>query len=401
MSLTVNGVNNVSSVNATTNANGTEETTDVLFEVTDNNNVDNEPADKNLQMLEAKLADLQAELKALESEKAQKEAYKKELEAQRKSVNAQRNSIENQIKSNEAQIKNNEETIKENEEKIQAAQKEVEKLEKEYNKKNAEAAELNNQINEKIAQLIEDSDEDVEKLSEKIKAATEEAYEKVKSGEIQESEVAQYVARKTGNSSISSSNADFAAINSLTLQVRNLINSANQISDLISAQQTAIAGYQTNITTAINANVELAEKNIPLKNQLNEMDAQYNEITKEINAVDKEIAVIDTNISKVNNEIVKTQNEINGIKDSNNNAGNVQEGSTVCDAGYVSGINATTSVAQANPFLAVSYDSAQYLNMVDALQAMADSNENSITEAQAHVESNRQQIRKMFQDIIK
>ncbi len=400
MSLTVNGVNNVSSVNAATGSSNVPENEDVLFEAAESNDV-NKPADKNLEMLEAKLADLQAELKTLETEKAQKEAYKKELEAQRKSVNAQRNSIERQIQENEAQIRNNEEIIKENEQKIQAAQKEVEKLEKEYNKKNAEAAELNEQINEKIAQLIEDSDEDVKELSEKIRKATEEAQEKVQSGEIQESEVAQYVAQKTGNSSISTSNGEFAAINSLVLQVRNLINGANQISDLISAQQIVITGYQANITNAINANVELAQKNVPLKNQLNEMDSQYNEITKEINAVDKEIAVIDTNIAKVNNEIIKTENEINGVK-GGNAANNTQTGSVSESAqDYVSGVQATTSVTQVNPFLAISYDSAQYLNMTDALQAMAESNENSISDAQAHVESNRQQVRKMFQDIIK
>lgn len=79
MSLTVNGVNNVSSVNAATGSSNVPENEDVLFEAAESNDV-NKPADKNLEMLEAKLADLQAELKTLETEKAQKEAYKKELE---------------------------------------------------------------------------------------------------------------------------------------------------------------------------------------------------------------------------------------------------------------------------------------------------------------------------------
>ena len=39
--------------------------------------------------------------------------------------------------------------------------------------------------------------------------------------------------------------------------------------------------------------------------------------------------------------------------------------------------------------------------MTDALDAMAVANDQNIQNAQSHVESNREQIRKMFQDLIK
>ena len=175
------------------------------------------------------------------------------------------------------------------------------------------------------------------------------------------------------------------------------------------AQQAAITGFQTNITNAINANTQIAEKNAPLQEQLNELNAQEKDVNKEINSVNAEIAVIDANITKVKSEISSIQQSIDATKGSNNidnkyddltNIGDYTQGSASNET-QTSGVTATTTYSNANPFLSISYDTTQYLNMTDALDAMAVANDQNIQNAQSHVESNREQIRKMFQDLIK
>ncbi len=395
----------VKSSTATSAANKIDEIN--LFEgtaVKETNNTSNADITK----LEAQLAQLESELATLEADKAEKEAYKKELEAQKRAIEAQKRNIEAQIEANEAEIKQNEEIIKQNEANIEKAQKEIEELEEQYNAKNQEAEELNQQINDKISKIIADSDEDVQELSEKIRQATEEAQEKVASGEIKESEVSQYVAQKVGNSSISASTADFAAVISMNLQLRALINGAKDIYNQMSIQQTEIAGYQANIANAINANTQIAQKNAPLQEQLNELNSQEKEVNKEINSVNSEIAAIDTNIANVKAEINTIQQTIDETKKFDNNY-KLNDKFDINDyiQGSASGedqtpeTKATTTYSNANPFLSISYDNTQYLNMTDALDAMAVANDQNIQNAQSHVESNREQIRKMFQDLIK
>ena len=402
MSLTVGNISITTSSTKASSSFKAEEDMN-LFEK-DTVNKTNNTSNADLTQLEAQLAQLEAELSTLEADKAEKEAYKKELEAQKRTIEAQKRNIEAQIEANEKEIDKNEEIIKQNEANIEAAQKEIENLEEQYNAKNQEAEELNQQINDKISKIIADSDEDVQELSEKIRKATQEAQEKAASGEIEESEVSQYVAQKVGNSSISASSADFATVISMNLQLRSLINGAKDIYNQMNVQQTAIAGYQTNITNAINANTLIAQKNAPLQQQLNELNPQEKAIEQEINSVNSEIAAIDTNIVKVKAEINTIQQTIDTNKksdfDFNDYTADIND--------YIPGSASdetqtpeTTTYNNANPFLSISYDNTQYLNMTDALEAMAIANEQNIQNAQNQVESNREQIRKMFQDLIK
>ena len=173
-------------------------------------------------------------------------------------------------------------------------------------------------------------------------------------------------------------------------------------------QQAAITGYQSNITNAINANAEIVKKNTPLNNQLKELNAQENTINKEIQSVNTEIAIIDGNITEVKTQIAAIEASINSSKIIEyTHKVTVAQNSTIADFEYNTGLTDTENVKTdtqynpANPFLAFSYDTTQYLNMTDALEAMAANNEQNIQTAQNQVESNREEIRKMFQDLLK
>ena len=137
-----------------------------------------------------------------------------------RALHNQKMSIEAQIKANEEAIKANEDEIQENEENITAEQEAIEELQNEYDQKNKEADALNQQISDKISKMINDSQSNVDEQTQKIKDATEEANAKVEAGELEESEVAQYVANKVGDPSLATQNQDFSAISSLMTQVK-------------------------------------------------------------------------------------------------------------------------------------------------------------------------------------
>lgn len=336
--------------------------------------------------------ELQAQLAQLEAQRQAKLAEKQELLNQKKVIQARKAKIEAQIKANEEAIKANNSVIIQNQEKIEAQQKQIEKLQQQYDEKCKEAETLNEQINERIAQLLAKSEQDVQEATEKVRKATEEAYAKVESGEITEDEVAQYVSDKAGVSGLGASSADFANINAMNNQMRNLVNSAKSLSNQMIAASDLIKGFQANITSAINSNQELADKNRPLVQQLSEINQEEADINSELTRVNTEISQIDVQISEVQAKLTEQKNnQVNSpVKTTKDEETNTYDRNP-----------ATTRVESSNPFLAISYNNASFTTMVEALDAMVKANEQTISDAQATVESNNEIIRNIFQEQMK
>lgn len=319
---------------------------------------------------------------------------------------AQKQNLEAQIEANEQAIKSNEEKIQQNEQKIQTAQKEIESLQQEYDKKNQEADKLNKEISEKISKILEDSNSNVAEERKKIEEATQEANDKVAAGELTEEEVAQYVAQKVGNPALAASTQDFAAISSLLTQVKALIEEANNCTLQMTAKQTNINSYQANISTSISENESLEKRNKPLQKQLVTVTNSIIDIEGEINTTNKEIASIDNQMAVVNGNIQSVQNslaQLNGTEVTNNYSssytpvsynepGNKQEKQEYVDT--------PSAVSKSNPFLAVSYDFGSYTNMTEALDAMVQRNQNDVNLARNTVEADKQEIRRMYEELI-
>lgn len=405
MSLTVNGVNKNQTSQPTAASTAPAQETQNLFGSEETSKTEKADTAAQKTLLEAELAKLEQQLAQLEAKKSEKEAYKKELEAQKKSITNQKANVEAQIKANEAEMKSNEEEIAKNEQNIEKAQDEIEKLQKEYDEKNKEANELSQQISDKIAKIVSDSDNNVKNQQGQIQQAYQEAYAKVESGEIEQNEVAQYVMQKVGNGNVNVATEELTAISSLNAQVKALISGANTLSEQMSLKQTEIEGYQAAITASVAANEALIEKNAPLKAQIADFNKQINTVNNEINTTDREINTIDKNIAKVNTNIQTTQNQINTIDGKETTEVKVEEvadiNTTIANNNVDTNYGETAkSETKSNPFLAVSYDFGSYATMTEALEAMSKNNEQNIASARTQTESNRQEVRKMFQELI-
>jgi len=393
MSLTVSGTSAISSTSQTSSTATTQMASEeeVLFAPASETSTQN--------ALELKLAQLEAELAVLESQRQEKVDYKKELEQQKAAILRQKAQIEAQIKANEEAIKKNNEVIQQNEQNIQNVQKEIEELEKQYEAKTSVATEINEKLNEKIAEIIKASEEDFNAQSEKVKNATDEAYAKVASGEISEDEVADYVSKKLGGKVVGT-NADFGAIYSMNQQLRTLTEESRAISNMMSVKSDLISSYQANIQSALSANQEIAKANAPLNKQIKELDSQLATIDKEIISVDKEIAVYDGKIASKKLEIADVKAQLGGstFNPVNPDTNSVPEtrapGSLAGE--QAPSIQGTTTIVAGNPFLAISYSQDTYINMVDALDAMYDANQQSIASAQALVNNNNERMRAFF-----
>lgn len=389
MSLTVNGTS------ATQGVNYSEQTLPVNAQEVQEPLFNPELSETEINTLTLELAKLEGELAVLEAQRQEKVDYKKELEQQRAAILKQKAQIENQIKENETAIKQNNEIIKQNEEKIELVQKEIEELEKQYEAKNAEALTLNEKINERIAQIIKGSEENLKEQQEKIKTATDEAYAKVASGEITEDEVSQYINNQVGGG-INGTNADFAAIYSMNQQLRVLTETTRSISNQISAKNSSLLSYQTNIAKAIATNQELANKNKPLNAQLKDLDSQVATIDKEVASVNKEIGAIDSKITNKKEEIANVKAELYGTETNVTTGQSVNTVEQNDKNTYTESVTGTTKIESSNPFLAISYDTNSFANMVDALDAMHKANEQSIENAKAIVEANNNAMKNIF-----
>ena len=408
MTITVGGITAPQGTNPTTGSSSPVGEEDPLFgNVGETGSVDNTENSEEIALLEAELSQLKNQLSQLEAQRAEKVAYQKELEAQKRALNNQIKTIEAQIAANEEKIKQNNEVIAQNEQNIEKAQKEIEELQKEYDAKNKEAQELSEEISERISKIIEDSENGVKAQKEKVKEALDEANAKVKSGEITEDEVAQYVINKVGGVSITASTQELASINSMNAQVRALISDAVSVSDKISVKQSEIETYQANISSAIQTNIDLQNQNEPLKTQVASLTEQVNDIDTEIDNTGKEINSIDKNIAQVQTNIQSVENQISVLK-----GGESQEVTVITVGDYesqstdrtgannISDSKSTVTAITTNPFLAISYDTGVYASMTEALEAMATNNERRIAAAQAQLQNNEQELRKLFQDYI-
>ena len=387
MSLNISSINGVDSTTASNNTSSASTVNEPEFlwdeEITAEENTENDV--------------LQAKLKELETQRQAKVAERTELLQQKSSISVRRAAFEAQIKANEDAIKANNAVIVENQQKIESQQKEIEKLQQQYDENCEEAEALNEKINERVAQILAKSEQDVQEATEKIRKATEEAYAKVESGEITEDEVAQYVSDKSGISNLGATSADFAEINAMNNQIRILTTAAQGISNQMVAAADLITVYQANISSALVSNQELASKNAPLVRQLNALNTEEADIDAEIARVDKEIAKYDAEIAEV-----KAQMEPQNTTDTNPN---IPTTSTVSNQNTnttsSAATSATTKTDSSNPFLAISYNTASFTSMVDALDAMVKANEQTITNAQATVAANNEIIRNIFQEHMK
>jgi len=345
--------------------------------------------------VDAQLAKLESELADLKLQRQEKVDYKKELERQKALLLSQKAALEAQIKANEEAIKQNNAVIKNNEEKIVIAQKEIEELEKKYEIKNSEAMNLNEKINDKIAQIIKGSEENLKEQQEKVKAATDEAYAKVASGEITQDEVAQYIKNKVGGN-ISGTNEDFSVIYSMNQQLRTLTEEARGLCNNISAKNTLIINCQANIANAIAANQDLAKANAPLNKQLGDINKQVVDIDKEITFVNQEIAQYDAKIANKEMEISDYKNQTVSEDVKNDIPVNNPQDVVNVPSEEVPVAQCTTEVESSNPFLTISYNTGEFANMVDALDAMHKANEQSIQNAKTVVDGNNIAVKNLF-----
>ncbi len=367
-----------------------------------------ESAPEEKDMLEAQLAEYEAELASLEAEKAQKEAEKKELEAQKKVLVAQKEKLQAEIENNNQIIEQYASQVSTYNEELQAEQAEIEDLQKQYDAKNKEAQELTEQVSEKIAKLLEDSNNNVKEQRAKIQQATEEAYAKVASGELDESEVAQYVAQKAGSAVTFDSSSAFSEINSLSAQIKSLITSASTIMNKISSKQTNANKLQAQVESGNSSINELKAANQTKKQELSSVNDQISTINTEIKSVNSEIQKIDVKIEKVNTNIATTKASISSLNGSYNE-GNVANESGAVDVVFdqnettedKTANQTTVNTSAKNPFEAVSFVKADYSNILDALDAIVRNNDTAVQAARTQDNNNKQEIRKMFQDILK
>ena len=177
--------------------------------------------------------------------------------------------------------------------------------------------------------------------------------------------------------------------------MRILTTAAQGISNQMVAAADLITVYQANISSAPVSNQELASKNAPLVTQLNALNTEEADIDAEIARVDQEIAKYDAEIAEVKAQM-ETDGTINKLTTPTNLI-DTKTPTTETD----SITSSTTQVDSSNPFLAISYNTASFTSMVDALDAMVKANEQTITNAQTTVAANNEIIRNIFQEQMK
>lgn len=392
---------------------GTEETGGV-------DEAENDRKAQEKKLLEAQLLKLQQELVALMVSKAAEMADKRELTAQINVLNQKKEKLEAEIKANEDIIAEYTNQIVEFDATLQKERKEVEDLRAQYDAKNEEAMKINQEITDKIAQMLGESDASVKEQKEKIVSATAEAYQKVASGEITEDEVARYVAEKIGNASLATSNLDFASINSMNSQMKMLLSSASNLLGQISGKETHINKLQAQIISGNSAISGLNATNTSKRQELSGVNGEISFVNSEITAVNGRIANIDTRVEKVNAEIVQVNAEIAAIDSGETTPTEDQGTDPVIVPPVIGGVTNPTgeetpttppptannetpapSAPKVNPFAAVSYSSVSYANIVQVLELISRKNDECIQTGQAHVEANKQEIRQMFQGLMK
>ncbi len=372
--------------------------------------VDNDKNAKDKAVLEAELVKYEAELKSLEAEKAAKQADKKELEAQRKVLNSKKQKIQAEIEANNKLIAQYTDKMAEFDEETQKEQTAIQNLQKQYDAKNKEAQELTQKISEKISKIIEDSNNSVKASREKIQQTTEEAYAKVASGEIEENEVAQYIAQKTGISANANTAAAFSEINALSGQVKSLIAGASSLLTIIGAKQTNVNKIKAQMASGNTAINELNAVNAQKGQELSSVNKEITVVDAEISSINGDIAKIDTKIVKVQTNITETKTAIAGLNDEKTEPieGDKQPvqkpGSVEKEEIPGSSNNKNNDVVSGganNPFVAVSFETISYSNIVEALDAIAKNNDIAVQNARTQDDNNKQEMRNMFQDLLK
>ena len=109
----------------------------------------------------------------------------------------------------------------------------------------------------------------------------------------------------------------------------------------------------------------------------------------------------------VNTQIQEKQNKLNGVENpssdgrlpENDEPAPETNGNTTNDSDEE--VTITTTFAGTNPFMAISSDTASYLNMTQALQAIANTNNLKIQSAQNQVQANQTNARNMFQTFMR
>lgn len=404
MDLKINGVNTTTSTVNTTSATNTNTANETgLFETEEEKAI---KAEQETAMKEAQIAEYEAQLSKLNAEKSAYEADKKELESQKKVLTERKEKIENEIEANERQAESYKNQIQEFNQELAQTNQQKAQLQKQYDQSNQNAESLNKQLNEKIAEMTGESKTNVKTQKEKFEKAQKEAEEKVASGEIQESEVNDYITKKVGASQTDTSSILMNEINTINGQIKSAIESSSALLIEIGLKETKCNKLTAQITSG--------DKAINKLNDINSTkNTELSNVKQEISVVNQEINSVEANINSINAKIAAVQANINAVKSTSNEETKANTTTRAINVGgnenkvssYVPKHNTAnktqTSMTYQNPFVSVSYETVDYTNFVEALDAISRCNDLSITESRRVVEQNKQEMKNIFNEIKK
>lgn len=400
---TISGIGSTTGVTATTptNNNGTTVDETGLFET-------NEPTAEEIAARQAEIARLEAQIQQLNNQRAQYVAEKKELEAQKKSLETRKAKLEAEIAANNETIKNYQAQVKEFENEREQQKAELAEFKRQYNDENKKANDLNKKMQEKLAELLEQSKLGVENRQKAFDDAKTEAEEKVKSGEITQEEVSQYIAQKLGVETSSKNAVLLNEINTLNTQIKaSFANSAKYLNE-IGIRETNINELDAKIASGNKAIQEVTAENTDKNSELASVNDELNTVNSEISSVQTSIASIDTQISTLKTEIA-----ILKASTTDSTTGSTG-GSTGLNQGYkpdmdlpdagdnkVVGNKTHSNTQRNNPFVGVSFEQVEYGSIVETFEVLTMANDNAIESARQQVQKDEEQLRNFFQQNLK
>ena len=168
--------------------------------------------------------------------------------------------------------------------------------------------------------------------------------------------------------------------------------------------------YQANISKAVAENKVLVKSNENLKKQVKDINSQIAVVGAEQSSVNGEIAKINQQIANKQSEIQSVQGQIDALdgKDSSDTTVDYEpEEPQTPEPDYTDNNNdytetdeiETVQATTTNPFVAISFNTASYSSMLDALGAAVSNNEQSFRNAQSTITENKENIRNMFEEI--
>lgn len=262
------------------------------------------------QGLEAQLATYQAQKQMLENQLKQYTDYQNKLREKKQELLERQEKLEEEIKELETDKKQ--------------TQLDAEKLKVDYDKNNTTLLDLIQKMNDKISDVTDQSARAVQEQHKKIEDAQNEAFKLVQEGKLDENQVMDYIANKSGNPGLIQAmmQSGVEVVESMSSQIKGLISQMSASINSMNQKQLKIQALSCDIMSREDEKKVVGSEITIVSGEIDAVQVHIEQTQSKITVVDGDISTVQTSLAALEDPTTDVSGISAGTPDTGENGDN-------------------------------------------------------------------------------